>query len=124
MSSLQRVAAMIDRLNDRVGEAIQWLALIMVLVGAFNALARYATRYTGISLSSNAYLDLQWYFFSLIFLLGAGYGLNHGYHVRVDVLYAKLGAEGEGVDRSPGHGAVPRAVLTRHALGLMETGLE
>ena len=95
MSSLQRVAAMIDRLNDRVGEAIQWLALIMVLVGAFNALARYATRYTGLSLSSNAYLDLQWYFFSLIFLLGAGYGLNHDYHVRVDVLYAKLGRRGK-----------------------------
>ena len=95
MSSLQRVAAMIDRLNDRIGEAIQWLALIIVLVGAFNALARYATRYTGISLSSNAYLDLQWYFFSLIFLLGVGYGLNHDYHVRVDVLYAKLGRRGK-----------------------------
>ena len=91
MSSLQRVAAVVDRLNDRIGAAIQWLTLIMVLVGAFNALARYATRYTGLSLSSNAYLDLQWYFFSLIFLLGAGYGLNHEYHVRVDILYEKMG---------------------------------
>lgn len=81
---------MVDRLNDRVGAAIQWLALLMVLVGAFNALARYATRFTGIALSSNAYLDLQWYFFTLIFLLGAAYGLNHDYHVRVDVVYAEL----------------------------------
>ena len=91
MSSLQRVAAMIDRLNDRIGAAIQWLALLMVLVGAFNAVARYTTRYTGLALSSNAYLDLQWYFFTLIFLLGAGYGLHHDYHVRVDVVYEKMG---------------------------------
>ena len=43
------------------------------------------------SLSSNAYLELQWYLFSLIFLMGAAYGLNHDYHVRVDVLYERLG---------------------------------
>ncbi len=91
MRFLRRAAAMVDRLNDRIGAAIQWLALLMVLVGAFNALARYTTRYTGLALSSNAYLDLQWYFFTLIFLLGAGYGLNHDYHVRVDVVYEKLG---------------------------------
>ena len=90
MHFLKRMAAAIDGLNDRIGASIRWLALIMVLVGAFNALARYATRYTDVSLSSNAYLDLQWYFFSLIFLLGAAYGLNHDVHVRVDVLYSTL----------------------------------
>lgn len=91
MRSLQRISAAIDRLNDRIGAAIQWIALVMVIVGAFNAIARYADRYTGLSLSSNAYLELQWYLFSLIFLMGAAYGLNHDYHVRVDVLYARLG---------------------------------
>ena len=91
MRSLQRISAAIDRLNDRIGSAIQWLALVMVIIGAFNAIARYATRYTAVSLSSNAYLELQWYLFSLIFLMGAAYGLNHDYHVRVDVLYARLG---------------------------------
>lgn len=90
MPTLKRFAAAIDGLNDTIGGAIRWLALIMVLVGAFNALARYATRYTDVSLSSNAYLDLQWYMFSLIFLLGAAYGLNHDVHVRVDVLYERL----------------------------------
>lgn len=90
MPLLRRFSAAIDSLNDRIGTAIRWLALIMVLVGAFNAIARYATRYTGVALSSNAYLDLQWYFFSLIFLLGAAYGLNQDVHVRVDVLYARL----------------------------------
>ncbi len=87
---LQRVSAAIDRLNDRIGSAIQWISLVMVLIGAFNAIARYTGTYTGVSLSSNAYLELQWYLFSLIFLMGAAYGLNHDYHVRVDVLYARL----------------------------------
>ena len=94
MRLLLRFSAAIDRVNDRIGVAIQWLVLLMVLVGAFNALARYATRYTGISLSSNAYFDLQWYMFSLIFLLGAAYGLNKDVHVRVDVLYSRLSVRG------------------------------
>jgi len=90
MSFLRRFSAAVDGLNDRIGASIRWLALIMVLVGAFNAIARYLSRYAGVALSSNAYLDLQWYFFSLIFLLGAAYGLNHDVHVRVDVLYSRL----------------------------------
>lgn len=94
MTSLRRISAAIDRLNDRIGSAIQWLTLVMVVIGAFNAIARYATRYTGVSLSSNAYLELQWYLFSFIFLMGAAYGLNHDYHVRVDVLYTRLGRRG------------------------------
>ena len=91
VTSLRRISAVIDRLNDRIGAAIQWLALVLVIVGAFNAIARYVGRYTSLSLSSNAYLELQWYLFSLIFLMGAAYGLNHDYHVRVDVLYARSG---------------------------------
>lgn len=95
MRQLLRLSSAIDRANDRIGGAIKWLSLLMVLVGAFNALARYATRYTGVSLSSNAYLDLQWYMFALIFLLGAAYGLNKDVHVRVDVLYSRLGERGK-----------------------------
>jgi len=91
VTALQRISAAIDGLNDRIGSMIQWLALVMVVIGAFNAIARYTDQYTGLSLSSNAYLDLQWYFFSLIFLMGSAYGLNHDYHVRVDVMYARLG---------------------------------
>lgn len=91
MISLRRISAAIDKLNDRIGVTIQWVALIMVIVGAFNAIARYAGTYIGVSLSSNLYLELQWYLFSLIFLLGAAYGLNHDHHVRVDVLYARVG---------------------------------
>jgi TRAP-type mannitol/chloroaromatic compound transport system permease small subunit len=85
-----RVAAGIDRLNDITGRAASWLALAMVLLGAFNAVARYLGRYVGVQLSSNAYLELQWYFFSLLFLLGGAYALRHDAHVRVDVLFARV----------------------------------
>ena len=90
MILLKRFAAAVDGLNERIGAAIRWLALFMVLLGAFNAIARYLTKYTGVSLASNAYTELQWYSFSLIFLLGAAYGLRHDVHVRVDVLFARL----------------------------------
>lgn len=90
MTFLKRFAAAVDGLNERIGAAIRWLALFMVLLGAFNAIARYLTKYTGVSLASNAYTELQWYAFSLIFLLGAAYGLRHDVHVRVDVLFARL----------------------------------
>lgn len=86
-----RIASAIDRLNDAIGALIRWLLALMVLIGAFNAIARYLGRGTTLNLSSNAYIELQWYLFSLVFLLGAGYVLRHDAHVRVDLLYARLG---------------------------------
>jgi TRAP-type mannitol/chloroaromatic compound transport system permease small subunit len=80
----------IDRVNERVGRLSSWLVLLMVLLGAYNAIARYLGRYIGLNLSSNAYIELQWYLFSLVFLLGAAYALKHGAHVRVDVIYSRL----------------------------------
>lgn len=80
----------IDRLNDAIYTVIRWLTLAMILVGALNALARYATKYTPVSITSNAYSDIQWYMFSLIFLLGAAAGLRQEVHVRVDVLYERI----------------------------------
>lgn len=80
----------IEGLSGRVGSLMGWAALAMILIGAFNALARYAGRWFGANLSSNAYLELQWYLFSAVFLLGASYGLSRGSHVRVDVLYSRF----------------------------------
>jgi TRAP-type mannitol/chloroaromatic compound transport system permease small subunit len=95
MSSLPiRFARGVDALNDRLGGLLRWLALVMVLIGAYNAVARYLTRWAGVSLSSNALNELQWYLFSLIFLLGAAYGFKVDAHVRVDVLHQKLSEKG------------------------------
>lgn len=89
------VSSWIDRLNERLGIGIYWLSLIMVLIGAFNAVARYLDRFTGWGLSSNMYIELQWYLFSLLFLLGAAYTLKYNSHVRVDVFYGKLTKRGK-----------------------------
>ena len=80
----------VDRFTGRLGRLISWLTLAMILIGAYNAIARYLGRFIGVNLSSNLYLELQWYLFSLIFLLGAGFALKQNAHVRVDVLYGRL----------------------------------
>lgn len=71
----------IDALNMRVGKAVTWLTLIVVLVSASNAVIRKV-----FSISSNAWLELQWYLFGAIFLLAAGYTFLSNEHVRVDVI--------------------------------------
>ena len=86
-----RSTSWIDRLNELVGRLAGWLLLAMVLVGAYNAVVRYLGRYLATNLSSNLYIELQWYLFSLVFLLGGAYTLLHNRHVRVDVLYGRLG---------------------------------
>ncbi len=94
MRTLLRIAHRIDRTNEWIGRAVYWLTLVMVGVGAYNALVRYLDRFTGLGLSSNTYIELQWYMYSLIFLLGAAYTLKHNAHVRVDVLFMRLTPRG------------------------------
>jgi TRAP-type mannitol/chloroaromatic compound transport system permease small subunit len=85
-----RLSSAIDRLNGSIGALVSWLVLLMVLTSAFNAVARYAGRFLGVNLSSNAYLEAQWYLFSLVFLLGAAHALQRDAHVRVDVLFGRF----------------------------------
>jgi TRAP-type mannitol/chloroaromatic compound transport system permease small subunit len=89
-----RAASAIDALNRRLAMAAAWLILVMVLVGAYNAVARYVERDLGVQLSSNALLEAQWYLFGLVFLFGAPHTLARGGHVRVDVLYGSHGPRG------------------------------
>lgn len=88
-------ARRIDRFNEWSGRGLYWLTLGMVGVGAFNAIARYLGKYAGVRLSSNMWIELQWYLFSLVFLLGAAYTLKYDDHVRVDVLYGRLSRKGK-----------------------------
>jgi TRAP-type mannitol/chloroaromatic compound transport system permease small subunit len=90
-----RLVDLIDGLSERLGQAVSWLALAMVLVGAYNAIVRYLGRFAGWNLSSNAYIEAQWYMFSALFLLGASYTLKHDRHVRVDVFYGRLSPRGK-----------------------------
>lgn len=95
MESWLRWARRIDRFSERSGWVLYWLTLGMVGVGAFNAIARYLDKYTGLGLSSNLWIEMQWYLFSLVFMLGAAYTLQYDDHVRVDVLYAQLSRKGQ-----------------------------
>jgi TRAP-type mannitol/chloroaromatic compound transport system permease small subunit len=75
----------IDALNETVGRAVLWLVLVMVLVSAANAVSRYL-----FNLSSNAFLELQWYLFAAVFLFCAGYALKHNEHIRIDVVSSRF----------------------------------
>jgi TRAP-type mannitol/chloroaromatic compound transport system permease small subunit len=94
--ALREVARRIDALNDRIGHAIHWLVLVMVLVGALLATTRYVSRRFGLTLNLTPASEAQWYLFSVIFLLGAAYALRHDVHVRVDVLYERLSVRARG----------------------------
>lgn len=85
MKVLLTISRAIDALNERVGRTVLWLVLVMALVSATNALARYL-----FNLSSNAWLELQWYLFAAVFLLCAGYTLLHNEHIRIDVVSSRL----------------------------------
>ncbi len=85
MKPLLTLARVIDALNERVGRGSMWLVLLATLISAGNAVMRY-----GFDHSSNAWLEIQWYLFGLIFLLGAGYTLKHNGHVRIDILHGRF----------------------------------
>lgn len=85
MRSLLALSRAIDALSRWVGGVVSWVILAAVLISATNAVTRKAFH-----MSSNAWLELQWYLFGAIFLLAAGYTLLNNEHVRVDVLASKL----------------------------------
>ena len=85
MQHLFRLSRAIDWLNDRIGRSAMWLVLVVTLISAGNAVSRY-----GFSLSSNAMLEVQWYLYAAVFLLGAAYTLVQDRHVRVDLFYARF----------------------------------
>ncbi len=87
MQKLLQISRIIDAINEWIGRLIYWLVLFMVLVGVWNVVGRYLGRWLGQNLTSNALIEIQWYLFDLVFLLGAAYALKHNEHVRVDLFY-------------------------------------
>jgi TRAP-type mannitol/chloroaromatic compound transport system permease small subunit len=87
MSFLLKLSAWIDTLNTKVGKLTTWLILITTLISAGNAIVRKM-----FDTSSNALLEVQWYIFAGVFLLGAAYGLLQNSHVRIDFLSSRLSA--------------------------------
>ncbi|WP_299870014.1 TRAP transporter small permease subunit [uncultured Hoeflea sp.] len=81
MASLLVLSRLIDRINEFFGRNVAWLVLAAVLISAGNAISRKA-----FDLSSNAWLEVQWYLFGAVFMLAAGYTLRRNEHVRIDVI--------------------------------------
>lgn len=87
MRTLLQIARIINQINEWIGRFTHGLVLLMVAIGVWNVLGRYLGRIIGSNLTSNALIEIQWYLFDLIFLLGAAYALKYNEHVRVDVFY-------------------------------------
>ena len=85
MTALLNLSRQIDRLNEFVGRWVSWLVLAAVLISALNASARKA-----FSLTSNAFLEVQWYLFAAVFLLASGYTLLRQEHVKIDVVLSRF----------------------------------
>lgn len=81
MGALLKLSKLIDGLNEFIGRHVAWLVLAAVLISAVNAIVRKA-----LNTSSNAFLEIQWYLFAAVFLLGAGYTMLRQEHVKIDVL--------------------------------------
>ena len=85
MQGLLKLSRAIDYVNDRFGEVANWLVLLACLISAGNAASRYL-----FSASSNAWLEVQWYMFAGMVLLGGPYTLKVNEHVRVDLFYGMV----------------------------------
>jgi TRAP-type mannitol/chloroaromatic compound transport system permease small subunit len=90
LALLLRISALIDAINERVGKSVYWLVLVAVLISAGNAIVRKL-----FNMSSNAFLEAQWYLFSAVFLLCGGYTLLRNEHVRIDVIAGRLSPRGQ-----------------------------
>lgn len=75
----------VDAINGAIGKLVMWFILAATLISAGNAVSRYA-----FSISSNAFLEIQWYLFGAVFLLGGGYAFLRNAHVRIDVISSRL----------------------------------
>jgi TRAP-type mannitol/chloroaromatic compound transport system permease small subunit len=85
LDALLKLSAGVDALSTLIGKFIRWLILASVLISAGNAIIRKA-----FNISSNGFLEIQWYLFAGVFLLGSGFAFMRNVHVRIDFISGKL----------------------------------
>lgn len=93
MRFLLKIAQVIEKISENSGRMATLLVLITVAIGFYNVMARYVGRSIGITLSSNIFIEIQWYLFSLVFFLGFAYALKHNVNVRVDFYFSRFSAK-------------------------------
>ena len=90
MNALKTVSCWIDTLNEWVGRGVAWVTAGLVMVVFVDVLMRYLFNTSFVFTQ-----ELEWHLFAFIFLIGAGYTLLHDGHVRVDIIYQRLGLKGQ-----------------------------
>lgn len=85
MGALLKFSDLVDRTNEVLGKLVGWLVLAAVIISAGNATLRKA-----FDIGSNAWLEIQWYLFAAVFMLGVGYVMLRNAHVRIDFISGKL----------------------------------
>jgi TRAP-type mannitol/chloroaromatic compound transport system permease small subunit len=85
LKALLKLSALIDVVNETIGKLTMWLVLAAVLISAGNAILRKA-----FNIGSNAWLEIQWYLFAGVFMLGVGYVMLKNAHVRIDFIASRL----------------------------------
>jgi TRAP-type mannitol/chloroaromatic compound transport system permease small subunit len=85
MGALLKLSSLIDKINELIGKLTMWLVLAAVIISAGNATLRKA-----FNIGSNAWLEIQWYLFAGVFMLGVGYVMLKNAHVRIDFISSKL----------------------------------
>ena len=89
MSFFLKISRLIDTISDLIGKLSMWFVLATTLISAGNAIVRKA-----FDTSSNAFLEIQWYLFAAVFMLGSGYAFLRNAHVRIDFISSKFSARG------------------------------
>ena len=82
MGALLALSRGIDALNEFIGKTVGWAILVSILISATNAIVRKV-----FNVSSNAWLEAQWYLYGAAFLLAAAYTLKQNEHIRIDIIY-------------------------------------
>ncbi|WP_201860244.1 TRAP transporter small permease subunit [Microvirga soli] len=98
MTALLGLSRVIDSINERIGKVAAWAIVVAILVSAINAIIR---RIFGVS--SNAWLELQWYLFGAVFMLCAAWTLKANEHIRIDIISNKLSKRGRDTIDLIGH---------------------
>jgi hypothetical protein len=119
MASLLVLSRLIDRINEFFGRNVAWLVLAAVLISAGNAISRKA-----FDLSSNAWLELQWYLYGTVFMLAAAYTLQRNEHVRIDIVTSQFLKNVTRLDRPSRPHFLPSALLFDHGLSRLAVHAE
>ncbi|MCS6843706.1 MAG: TRAP transporter small permease subunit [Caldilineales bacterium] len=110
---LEGYVQVVDRITEALGRVAMYVAIVLIAVGFGNVVLRYVGRAIGVRLTSNMIIELQWYMYSVIFLLGFAYILKHNINVRVDFWFGRQSQRRKALIDLLGHaiGLVPFAVI-------------